>query len=274
MSNRTRTFRGTYTSNDKKVYHLNVRVFSRLAVFGLAVALIHSSLPHTNDESMGESPSRAEFGIEADSEDLALIESIIKDNPNILKDVTQSNYTVKDGESVSSIADACGISINRLCYLNDIKPDDTLYPGGTIKVENITAKSPNDAHIASLESYFYDYVFKSPVAQLATSNDEEHANQVNFYKSIIYGSPKSEADVDPISLFGRYINLYLSFHDNRESLNEDEKGRYIAELESLREDTERELNLAGTANTIIAFSQYENYLKMGTTKDKKTEPTY
>lgn len=41
--NNTRIFEGIYTANEKK-YHLNVRIYKRLVVFGLAISLLHDGV--------------------------------------------------------------------------------------------------------------------------------------------------------------------------------------------------------------------------------------
>ena len=263
---RTRIFKATYTSKDNKVYHLNVRVFKRLASFGLAIALVKGGLTITgNLLTSGVDDINEQIEEVEKSEDLLLIETIIKENPNILKDPKNVIYLVKEDDTLDSIAEVCGTTVDKLRELNKLFEVDNVISGTSIVVEMFEDKEPKDRLISSLESYFYDYVFNSPVAKEAKSSQFSLKRQVNYYKSVIYGHPKSEADVDPDSLFGMYVNSYLNFHKEESEKSDTDKDKYIAFLTELAQKTVTDLNFDGMASTIIPFEQYDIYLQNKTT---------
>lgn len=264
-NDRTRTFNGTYTSRDGKKHKLNVRVYNRLGAFGLSLVLAAyaAAYTHTVDNSNPENANRTAIAVETNS-DIEKIESIIRDNPNILKDVTNGTYTIKYGDTLSHIALECGTTLKRICALNNIDSKDIIYPGEEIKTEVIKDKADIDKDIASLESYFSDYLFNSPIAELAKSGDESDY-QASFYRSIIYGSPKSEVDVDPNSLYGSFVISYLKFHEKEEITLED-KQVYRDMLEGMVSEYTDQLTLGGSIDNLVPYEKYRLYLENGTTK--------
>lgn len=265
---RTRAFKGTYTSNDKKQHPFNVRIFKRLATFGLGITLVHASLPG-REQAISSDNLQDSFKLEEFNDDKNLIQSIIDHDPNILKDVSETTYVVKKSDTLESIAQENGTTVERICFLNAIDPSATLYEGGTLMIESINEKSDLDKKIAALESYFYDYVFKSPVAEIATSEDPKLSHQRDYFRSLMFGNPKTPADVDPSSFFGQYIHLYLSFHEGNETKDEDAKKEHIEKLTDLADTVNVDLNLGGSSQVIVPFEMYMSYLENGTAKEIK-----
>lgn len=268
-NDRTRTFEGIYTSNDNREHPLKVRIFKRLAVFGLAITLVRGGLVTTTvmDRNI-ESSSKDNKSDKEIDDDKSLIEHVIKENPYILKDLKEISYTVKAGDTLNTIALLNGTTVDSICEANNMSKDDVIYAGGTLKIEKRVDKGEEDGLIATLESYFYDYLFKSPIAKLASSNNPKYANQASYYRSIIFGSPKSEADIDPRSIYGEYVNAYISFHDREGEPTNEAKKVYIERLGTLAARADEDLNLANTTSAIVPFSTYRTYLQNGSTKDK------
>lgn len=271
MSDRTRTFEGTYTTKDNRQTHLNVKIFRRFAAFVLSFTLIQGAglAISNNTNKSGEATFNAE---NYQQDDRDLIAKILNENPNILKNVEDVSYTIKDGDTLASIAHSFGITPDKICYLNNMTPESTLYVGGAINVQKITPKEGDDELIAALESYFYDYVFKSPAASIASSKDAKDRSQFAYYKDVIFGNPKSEADVDPNSIYGRYILAYIAYHDGKTEHTLEETKNYIDTLATLAVDLEDALNLHNTVAIIVTFEGYRNFLRNGVTIEA-AEPT-
>lgn len=256
-----RTYRGTYTSKDGKEHQLNVKVFKRLGAFALAIVLIksaHTFVIKPIGQTIANSTNQE---MEVENPDLVLIEEIIKEHPDIIKEFTNEEYTVQNGDTLSAIAESCGNTVKRICALNDMSSKDIIYPGQVLKIENITEKEPLDKEISLLESYFYDYLFNSNLATIAKENSSEGSA---LYRSILYGSPKTEADIDPNSIFGTYVTNYLHFHDNGE-VDDTIKNEYLKILQSLASDTIDQLSLGGKP-IVVTPDQYNIYITNGTTK--------
>lgn len=260
----TRTFKGTYTNKQNKSSLINVRVFSRLAAFAMAITLIHTNFVAQTDKSKNEEATFVTGDFQKDKD---LIATILEEKPYILKNVVDTSYTVKEGDTLASIANEFGITPDRIRYLNNLKEDAELYTGGSLKVQKVTDKEGDDELVAALESYFYDYVFKSPAALIASSKNSKNSTQAGYYKNIIFGSPKSEADVDPASIYGRYILAYIAYHDGKLEHKEEETAAYIQALATLAVDLEDALNLHNTLSIIAPFERYKSILKNGLTKD-------
>ena len=83
---------------------------------------------------------------------------------------------------------------------------------------------------------------------------------------MLFGSPKSETDVDPRSIYGRYITSYIAFHNQTEH-SRGETEAYMTALADLAVTAETELNLGGASEVIVPFEQYKTFLQNGTTKE-------
>ncbi len=260
-SRNNRTYRGTYTSKDGKKHPLTVKVFKRLGTFALALVLVKSVHTYAITPIMNNIAASANRETEMDNPDLILIDKIIKENPEIIKTITKSTYTVENGDTISGIAEDCGNTVKRICALNDMSSKDIIYPGQVINIETITEKEPLDKEISLLESYFYDYLFNSNLATIARENSAEGSL---LYRSILYGNPKTEADVDPNSIYGTYVTNYLHFHEYGE-VDDNTKNEYLAVLQGLAQDTVDQLSLGGTP-IVVTPDQYKIYITNGTTK--------
>ncbi len=260
-SRNNRTYRGTYTSKDGQKHLLNVKVFKRLGVFALTIVLVKTAHTYIIIPVRDTITASTNKEIEEENPDLALIENIIKANPDIIKIFTKSEYTVKNGDTVSAIAEECGNTVRRICALNGMSSKDIIYPGQVLNVEIITEKEPLDKEISLLESYFYDYLFNSNLATIARENSAEGSQ---LYRTILYGNPKTEADVDPNSIYGTYVTNYLHFHKNSK-VDDTLKNEYLAILQSLAKDTVDQFSLGGTP-IVVTPVQFKIYIENGTTK--------
>lgn len=260
-NDRTRTFMGKYLSKDGKTHEVAIRVFKRFASLGLAITLTYSIAGKliTAIDEVAIKDTKTE---DIDS-NLLSIEDIIEKNPNILKDVEKSTYIIKVGDTMSSIAEANSNTVKRLCALNQMSAKQVIYPGQEINIETIKDKTPEEKDISALESYFYDYVFNSPIAKLAKNAENKGASSI--YRTFLYGNPKNEYELDPNSIYGKYINRYLSYH-NLENPMPEEKKEYINMLTELSKETQENLNLGNTVENLIPYPQYRIFLENGTTK--------
>lgn len=259
---RTRAFKGTYTSSNKKTHELTVRIFKRLATFGLALTLDHSGII-TGNNDLRDDNLQSSFNMVELKDDKNLVASIINHDPYILKDVLRTTYVVKKGDTLKTIANEFGTTVDQICYLNAMDKSASLYEGGTLIIESIAEKDTLDKQRAALESYFYDYVFKSPVAVLATSPEAKNTHQASYYKSLIFGNPKTPNETDSSSIFGQYIDAYLSYNEGNEPKTDEEKKLYIENLIELADETEYNLNRGGSSPVIIPYEQYISYLENG-----------
>lgn len=272
--NRTKTYSGEYTSRDNKKHKVTVRVFKRLLPFALAIALVRGAYSFTvNIKSNIDENKNIDADDEVLDETKALIEKIIAENPNLLKEIEQSTYVIKAGDTLSGIAEECGNTLNRICSLNKIEKTKIIYPGEEIKIETIKEKTGDDREIACLESYLHDYVLNSPLAVIARNPSSELDNASRLYRSMIYGEPKNEADVDPDSIFGMFVSSYLKFHENPEQTPE-AKRQYVNVLMNLADEVVEKLNFGGAANNIVPYSTYSIYMQNGTTKYEEIKDEY
>lgn len=260
----TRQYNGVYTAKDGKKHKIKVSVNSkRLAAFGLSLSLVIAAGFKLIDATSENMPSlEVESTTSFEEESKKLIEKIIAEKKDILKEIVIETYAVKDGDTLSEIGKKFGCDVKRLGDLNGLGEGDKPAPGTPLNVETKKDKTGLDRTLAALESYFYDYVFNSPVAQIAKSPESEGS----LYRLILFGEPKSPANLDPNSIYGSYIGSYLSFH-GLENQTEEAKRAYVDSLLMLARDTSRSLNIGGSSTVIIPFERYSDYLRSGTTKN-------
>ena len=259
-NSRSRTFKGKYTDNSGKEHHFTVKIFGRLIALGLALVLVkgsYTAIIGTSKKDDSKKDNNLEDAVL--DQNLEQINEILKENPNMLREVSTSIHTVEFGETLGKIAENNGNTVKRIMELNDIK-DNTqiIFAGEDLRVETIKPLSEIDAEIKMLESYFYDYVFNSSVAEMAKSSAPDD-KQANFYKSIIYGNPKSESEPDMNSIYGMYIQAYLNFHDENKEHTEESKQAYIYTLTSLAKEVDEKINLDGMNNVLINYDLYKVY---------------
>lgn len=212
------------------------------------------------------SPKKASLTSYED-ENTELVQQIIKKKPNLLSNVSVGGYTVKEGDTLVNIAESNGISLKRLCTLNNKITNQTISIGEKLIVETATPMNEIEKDIVSLESYFYDYLFNSPIVKLAKSQTGNLEGKTIF-REIIFGKPANNTETDPNSLYGKYTNLYLNFHNKKDVSLEDKK-KYIEDLMQLSELCEVDLNLNGTVDNIVSFRVYRDYLENGFVKNEK-----
>ena len=184
-----------------------------------------------------------------------------------MSNVSVGGYTVKEGDTLVNIAESNGISLKRLCTLNNKITNQTISIGEKLIVETATPMNEIEKDIVSLESYFYDYLFNSPIVKLAKSQTGNLEGKTIF-REIIFGKPANNTETDPNSLYGKYTNLYLNFHNKKDVSLEDKK-KYIEDLMQLSELCEVDLNLNGTVDNIVSFRVYRDYLENGFVKNEK-----
>lgn len=269
---KTRIFKGTYTSDDNKKHTVNVRIYKRFAALGLSLTLIVGSAGCVIATNYIKDTIKDDSFTDNDA-DLQTIEAIIKNDPYILKDVELGTRTIKVGDTLSNIAEDCGNTVKRICELNEMSSKNVIYPGQEIKIETITDKDPREKSIAGLESYFNDYLFNSSVAEIAKNALENQKNGGLFYRSILYGNPKSEYEYDPNSIYGEFINAYLRFHGIAEPTDA-AKDEYIASLTDLSDKAVERLTFGDVSNILVPYSKYIIYLENRTTKYDEIQDIY
>ncbi len=132
------------------------------------------------------------------------------------------------------------------------------------KVKSMDSK---ENEIDSLESYFHDYLMNSSVACIAKSPTEANKDQSNFYKSVLFGTPKNEKETDKESIYGKYVEAYLDYH-SKQSHTREEQTAYIEKLTELEKKVDADLNLGGTINTIVTYSDFTRCLAQPIELDK------
>ncbi|HBA38159.1 MAG TPA: hypothetical protein DCY94_05510 [Firmicutes bacterium] len=251
---RTRTFEGKYMTKKGESHKVKIRIFKRFATLILTTDLTKSAggkLVTFLDKPKVESHEN-----ETLDPNLIVIEKIIEENPFILKDVEDSTYTAKVGDTLDEIAREYGNTRERLCDLNGFNNRQIIYPGQVIKTEKISEKSGVDKAIASLESYFYDYILNSPAATLAKSKNPSNKDEASFFKKTIFGNPQNEYQSDPDSIYGEFINAYMKYRSSI-APGVQEQEHYINTLTELADKTKSQL----TADAIVPYDDYRNFLE-------------
>lgn len=264
---RTQNYNGKYTNKSGQTSYLGVKIFSGLAASALLFILVKNTAPAVIDKFVDKDdikkPTQEEMYM---SEDMILIENILKENPDMLKTRESGVYTIKFGDTLSEIAQENGITLKRLLSLNSIENPSYIRDGQTIKVETVKPLEEIDQEMKILESYFYDYVFNSEPAKIARGIKEvEHKEAQMLCKSLIYGNPKSEADVDPYSIYGRYVNAYLNYHEHPLVDNEEKKQEYVATLIDVQKDLLDKNSVLG----LVEYEQFKVYCINGNVKDQE-----
>jgi len=259
MTSGTRRFEGTYTARDGHQQKLNVKIFQRFGLFVLSGTLVGSLVGHisnSKDVPKTETVSIEDSYIKTDAE---LVERAT-DMRTMLNDIAITEYEVKFGDTLSSIAEACGNTVYRLCALNGINEKDILQTGQKLQIETICEKNPVDAEIACLESYFYDYLFNSEISRVAKSARDgsgKHEDMAEFYYASLYGKDYALGKADPGSIYGGYTYGYIEYHNKNEHTDE-EKNAYFALLSSLADIVDRDLNLSGKASNVVSYDDFKN----------------
>lgn len=286
QENKARRYRGTYTTGDGKKHNINVKIHSDKILYGSLLAVIGMAGVITINHMLNIAIDGAKktFGIEdkrpaivaqVDTNEIQYnssievtsaskqqIEHIISEKPHILKDISQEEYTVSYGDTLSAMAEYSGNTIKRICELNAITENRILQPGEKYTLEVIRDKNETDMEIAGLESYFYDYVFKSQTA----------AN----YRNLIFGK-STNSEIDDQSIYGKFIKLYTNFHseiiENLRSDPEEVTSHYISSLKSLCREVEK-INSGNEFAEIATYAKYKIYLKNGTTQFEELNDSY
>lgn len=272
MIERTKTYQGKYTSKNGQQHNVRIRVYKKFGTLVLSFALVGTLAGMVGTIAKESDKNNKPNSLEQDP-NLLVIDTILKNNPNMLKDVERGTYTISGGDTISAIAERCGNTVKRICSLNKMDSKQVIVPGEVIEVETIKEKEPKDKEIVSLESYFHDYVFASPIAEIAKKAEENPDNGGPLYRSILYGNPLSEVDLDPNSIYGKYVSAYLKFHA-LENPSEEKRDEYISFLTELSKETFDSLTFGGMSSSLIPYSQYKVYLENGTTKYDTIQETY
>ena len=259
----SRFFEGTYTSNDNKKYKVKISLnYTRLLALALSLVLVRGGLSKLSNMQNALMLDNASISASFETESKKLIEQIIANKKNIFEEEVLQTYAVKDGDTLESISLNHGCSVQRLNELNGVPAGTALSGGSTITVESKREKSPLDKSIALLESYFYDYMFNSPAAELAKNPESKGSS---LYKLLIYGEPKSDADIDPNSIYGTYVGFYLKFHE-LDNPTDEAKTAYVDFLMMLARDAEHKLNIGSKNSIVYSFESYADFMKRGTTE--------
>lgn len=118
--------------------------------------------------------------------------------------------------------------------------------------------------IASLESYFHDYLLNCTAAKIAKRPSKNNEEQSEFYRSVLFGVLKNDTHADENSIYGAYIEAYLAFHVKSEHTAE-EKKEYADKLRELGRKTDEDLNLGGSINVVVPYQDFSSYLFNNTT---------
>ncbi len=243
----SRFFEGTYTSNDNKKYKVKISLnYTRLLALALSLVLVRGGLSKLSNMQNALMLDNASISASFETESKKLIEQIIANKKNIFEEEVLQTYAVKDGDTLESISLNHGCSVQRLNELNGV-PAGTALPGGST---------------ITVESYFYDYMFNSPAAELAKNPESKGSS---LYKLLIYGEPKSDADIDPNSIYGTYVGFYLKFHE-LENPTDEAKTAYVDSLMMLARDAEHKLNIGSKNSIVYSFESYADFMKRGTTE--------
>ncbi len=270
-NNKTRIFSGVYTDKNGKRYRINVRVNPRLVSLVLALVMVKTTACGViNPNYDKDAVQRGAYEDEYQNPNLLLIDKILKENPEMLKERTEGIYKVEWGDTLSGIADANGITLKELLHMNKFSERHLIRTGDEIKVETVKTLDENTQEINMLEAYLYDYVFNSQIAQIAKNEIGTNSNQSENYKRILYGNPKSENDVDRNSIYGRYVVAYLNYHDETKEKTEESIQNYIETLTEIAKDVDEYFNM-GIGEFITTYDQFKIYCKNGNTLSDELE---
>lgn len=275
-SNRTRIFEGEFNG-----HRVRVKVNPRLVSIVLTVTLVTTAAAGVikSNNSLAVDPAKTSITMQDETitVDKEAIENIIRDNPNLLYIETPGIHEVHFGESLSTIAEDYGITIDRLKALNEI--DDSKYilqaevnghPNELRIVNRESLVGSKVAEVLMLQSYLEDYVLHGSVAaQIAHDTTGEYPEeQINFYNSLLFKN-------DGYSLQDQYLTQYfLRIYDEtisgREaqrnrilSLSDEQLDKYINILESLVETLS---SLKAGCPSLVDYNQYKIYYLNGNTK--------
>lgn len=203
-------------------------------------------------------------------DELQYLQNYIEANPTLLKDATEENYTVKMGDSLSSVAEACGNTVQRIAILNGLSSNDMLYYGTEIKVERLEDKSDLDKEITCLEKWFDAYL----MGHLYNNLDQNSRLKVVFDLSL-YGTTSSHT-VTNDGKFVQYNALKEIFYNGnggpKPVRTDEEKEEYISQLRQIANSIVNELNMV---DGIIPPDTYATCLKNRTaTGEKQIESIY
>ena len=118
-NNKTRIFSGVYTDKNGKRYRINVRVNPRLVSLVLALVMVKTTACGViNPNYDKDAVQRGAYEDEYQNPNLLLIDKILKENPEMLKERTEGIYKVEWGDTLSGIADANGITLKELLHIS------------------------------------------------------------------------------------------------------------------------------------------------------------
>lgn len=185
------------------------------------------------------------------------VERIIKEHPYLLKNIREENYVVEPGDTLGDIAEKAGNTVKRICEINGINRDATIYPGENYKLEVLEDKDELDKELACLESYFGDLVLNFDVN--------------NRYVGYIRGT-SSNGTVDPNSVYGRFMKLYTDYRTKLEIPTYDKeelKKEYVDNLLILAKEVDNKINIIDGVFDITPYYRYKIYMENGTTEFDK-----
>lgn len=267
MQNRrpTKSYEGRYTDSKGKKSNLKIKIFSGFGALVMFITLVKGTGEVIHIITNNAKP-QTEDANPAQNSDLALIDKILAENPDRLKIVTPGVHKIEVGNSLGYIAQEHGITIKDILEMNpELESSKTIIQiGQELKIKTVTRLEGVDEKIKIYESYFYDYVLHSEVADIANKSGEDRVPQSDLFRSLLYGESQ-DGVIDQNSFQGRYISAYTSFHDREDKgeITDAEKEAYLDTLEGINEDLAANNVILG----LIPFEQYEIYCKNGNTKN-------
>ena len=274
--NRTILYEGTHTNKKGEKHGFSVRVNPRLAALFLSLTIVTSTSACTIVNVNAKNAPKKNIETIDENEDINTIEDIIHNHPNMLSNKENIEHTVQYGESLSVIAEKYGTTVSRIEEQNkDILNDNGILQVGTVlKIEKNVKLSDLDQNINMLESYIFDYVIgSSHIAKMINKKDGPK-NELDYYEKAIYGGDKNSQELDKQSIYGHAIRAYATFHDEEVEQTKDRKEIYLQALKGIAQEIQEKLNLSGSIQTVIPYSEYETYCKNKSTKYETSYTPY
>lgn len=267
--NKTKIYDAIYTDKNGSKHNFRVRVNTRLVSLFLAFSFVAGATAcsikgHSDKDTKGTT-----IEIDYQDEDLAVINEIIKNHPEMLVSKEIVRHTVNYGDTLSEIAEKYGTTVSEIESMNKstLGNNHILQTGVELKVTKVEKLSEIDSEINILESYVFDYFLgKSEVAKIARGEVECEPERTTHYKTVMFGN-KEASETDPSSIYGQSIRAQQAYHSG-DVITEEKKEIYLNALKDIVELIDRKINLSGNVRAVIPYEEYKTYCQNGNTEYK------
>ena len=268
--NKTRIYDATYTDKNGSKHNLRVRINTRMVSLFLAFSFVAGATACSIKGHSDKDTKGTMIEIDYQNEDLAAIDEIIKNHPEMLVSKEIVKHTVNYGDTLSEIAEKYGTTVSEIESMNKnvLGSNHILQTGVELKVTKVEKLSELDSEINILESYVFDYFLgKSEVVKIARGEVECEPERALHYKTVMFGD-KDASLVDQSSIYGKSIIAQRAYHKEGVEITPERKEIYLNALKDIVELIDRKINLSGNVRAVIPYEEYKTYCQNGNTQYK------